>query len=80
MPATLFDPIRMGAWELPHRIFMAPLTRSRAGAERIPNPLMAEYYRQRSSAALILSETVVLHFLNNNRRFLAGQPFLKRII
>ncbi|MCK9588256.1 MAG: hypothetical protein M0Q93_02705 [Terrimicrobiaceae bacterium] len=35
---------------------MAPLTRSRAGAEREPNSLMAEYYRQRSGAGLILSE------------------------
>jgi 2,4-dienoyl-CoA reductase-like NADH-dependent reductase (Old Yellow Enzyme family) len=54
--ATLFDPIRIGEWDLPNRIIMAPLTRARAGKERIPNALMAEYYRQRSSAGLILSE------------------------
>jgi 2,4-dienoyl-CoA reductase-like NADH-dependent reductase (Old Yellow Enzyme family) len=53
---TLFDPVRIGEWDLPNRIVMAPLTRTRAGKERIPNPLMAEYYRQRSSAGLILSE------------------------
>lgn len=53
---TLFDPLTLGAWELPNRIIMAPLTRARAGRERIPNALMAEYYRQRSSAGLILSE------------------------
>ncbi len=53
---SLFDPIRIGAWELPNRIVMAPLTRARAGAERIPNALMAEYYTQRSSAGLIISE------------------------
>lgn len=53
---TLFDPVRIGAWELPNRIFMAPLTRARAGVERIPNPLMAEYYRQRASAGLIITE------------------------
>ncbi len=53
---TLFDPIRIGAWTLPNRIFMAPLTRARAGASRVPNALMAEYYRQRASAGLILSE------------------------
>jgi 2,4-dienoyl-CoA reductase-like NADH-dependent reductase (Old Yellow Enzyme family) len=53
---TLFDPIRIGAWNLPNRIIMAPLTRSRAGAERIPNALMAEYYAQRASAGLIISE------------------------
>ncbi|MDR0533613.1 MAG: alkene reductase [Verrucomicrobiales bacterium] len=53
---TLFDPVRIGEWDLPNRIVMAPLTRTRAGKERIPNSLMAEYYRQRSSAGLILSE------------------------
>jgi 2,4-dienoyl-CoA reductase-like NADH-dependent reductase (Old Yellow Enzyme family) len=56
MTPTLFDPIKVGAWELPNRIFMAPLTRSRAGHERLPNALMAEYYRQRTSAGLIISE------------------------
>lgn len=53
---TLFDPLSVGAWSLPNRILMAPLTRSRAGAHRIPNALMAEYYRQRASAGLILTE------------------------
>ena len=53
---TLFDPVTIGAWDLPNRIIMAPLTRSRAGAEHIPNALMAEYYRQRASAGLIISE------------------------
>lgn len=53
---TLFDPITIGDLELPNRIIMAPLTRARAGKERIPNALMAEYYRQRSSAGLILTE------------------------
>ena len=53
---TLFDPVRIGAWRLPNRIVLAPLTRARAGAERIPNPLMADYYAQRASAGLIISE------------------------
>ena len=53
---TLFDPVRIGAWDLPNRIVMAPLTRARAGARRIPNALMAEYYTQRASAGLIISE------------------------
>lgn len=53
---TLFDPVTIGAWDLPNRIFLAPLTRARSGAERIPNALMAEYYRQRVSAGLIISE------------------------
>jgi 2,4-dienoyl-CoA reductase-like NADH-dependent reductase (Old Yellow Enzyme family) len=53
---TLFDPVRIGAWDLPNRIFMAPLTRARAGSERVPNALMAEYYAQRASAGMIISE------------------------
>ena len=53
---TLFDPVRIGAWYLPNRIIMAPLTRARAGAERLPKALMAEYYTQRASAGLIISE------------------------
>jgi 2,4-dienoyl-CoA reductase-like NADH-dependent reductase (Old Yellow Enzyme family) len=53
----LFDPLKVGALELPNRIVMAPLTRSRAGGEgRVPNDLMVEYYVQRASAGLILSE------------------------
>lgn len=55
-PPTLLDPIQAGALHLPNRIIMAPLTRARAGAERVPNALMAEYYAQRASAGLIISE------------------------
>jgi 2,4-dienoyl-CoA reductase-like NADH-dependent reductase (Old Yellow Enzyme family) len=53
---NLFTPLTAGALELPNRIVMAPLTRARAGVTRTPNALMAEYYRQRASAGLILSE------------------------
>lgn len=53
---NLHEPLRVGAWQLPNRIIMAPLTRCRAGAGRVPNALMAEYYRQRAGAGLILSE------------------------
>lgn len=56
--ANLFQPLQLGALELPNRIFMAPLTRARAGREAIPNELMARYYVQRSSAGLIISEAV----------------------
>jgi 2,4-dienoyl-CoA reductase-like NADH-dependent reductase (Old Yellow Enzyme family) len=56
----LFEPISLGDLELPNRIIMAPLTRSRAGAGRIANRLMAEYYSQRASAGLILSEATVV--------------------
>ena len=54
--SRLFEPLQIGALELPNRVIMAPLTRKRAGVERVPNALMAEYYRQRAGAGLILSE------------------------
>ena len=54
--ASLFDPLTLGALELPNRIAMAPLTRARAGQEAVPNELMAAYYAQRASAGLIISE------------------------
>jgi len=53
---TLLDPIRIGTWNLRNRVIMAPLTRCRASDGRVPNALMAEYYRQRSSAGMIISE------------------------
>src|SRR5277367_2226977 len=58
--STLFDSLKLGELTVPNRIFMAPLTRSRAGAERMPNRLMAEYYAQRASAGLIMSEATVV--------------------
>jgi len=53
---TLLDPVRIGDFQLPNRIVMAPLTRCRAVDRRIPNELMTEYYTQRASAGLIISE------------------------
>ena len=53
---TLFTPITLGPLDLPNRIFMAPLTRCRASGGNIPNELNAEYYAQRASAGLIISE------------------------
>ena len=59
--SKLFDPIRVGDLDLPNRIIMAPLTRSRAvGGGRVPNALMAQYYVQRASAGLILSEATAV--------------------
>ena len=52
----LFSPLKVGALELSNRIVMAPLTRCRASAGRVPNAMMAAYYAQRASAGLILSE------------------------
>lgn len=57
---TLFDPLAIGELHLPNRIIMAPLTRSRAEAVRIPNALMAQYYAQRASAGLIITEATVI--------------------
>ncbi len=53
---TLFDPLKVGALELPNRIIMAPLTRARAGEIRVPNALMAQHYAERATAGLIISE------------------------
>ena len=52
----LFDPLRVQSWELPSRLVMAPLTRNRATAGMVPGDLAVEYYRQRASAGLIISE------------------------
>lgn len=53
---SLFDPIVVGDLHLANRVIMAPLTRCRASAGRVPNALMQEYYVQRASAGLILTE------------------------
>lgn len=52
----LFTPLKLGALELPNRVIMAPLTRARAGTDHIPNDIMLEYYAQRASSGLIISE------------------------
>ena len=61
MPSTtLLTPFTLRDLTLANRVVMAPLTRSRAGVERIPNATMAEYYAQRSSAGLIISEATTI--------------------
>ena len=54
--ATLLAPLVVGDWHLPNRVVLAPLTRTRASEGRVPNALMAEYYRQRAGAGLMLTE------------------------
>jgi len=54
--SNLFDPIKVGDLNLPNRIIMSPLTRCRSSQGRVPNTMMAEYYSQRVSAGLIMSE------------------------
>jgi len=53
---SLFDPVALGDLKLPNRIVMAPLTRARSSEGRVPNALMRDYYAQRASAGLIISE------------------------
>jgi N-ethylmaleimide reductase len=52
----LFAPFQLGPLLLPNRIVMAPMTRNRAGAGNVPTALNAEYYVQRASAGLIVTE------------------------
>lgn len=54
--ASLFEPLVAGDLHLSNRIIMSPLTRCRSGLGRVPTDQMAEYYRQRSSAGLIITE------------------------
>jgi N-ethylmaleimide reductase len=66
---SLFQKLQLGDLTLPNRIFMAPLTRCRAGLEHIPNDLMATYYSQRASAGLIIAEATMIQ--ENNSAFIA---------
>lgn len=52
----LFQPVTLGPYQLSNRVVMAPLTRSRAGENGVPRPLMTDYYAQRASAGLIIAE------------------------
>lgn len=56
----LFEPLNLGAWHLKNRVVMAPLTRCRASAGRVPNTLMRDYYVQRAAAGLILAEATAV--------------------
>jgi N-ethylmaleimide reductase len=56
MGSDLFQPVRLGPYHLANRVVMAPLTRTRARADGVPRPVMAEYYAQRASAGLIIAE------------------------
>ena len=58
--SPLFQPFDLHGLLLPNRIVLAPMTRARAGADRLPNRLMAEYYAQRSSAGLLVTEATTI--------------------
>lgn len=60
MTTSLFEPVTIGDLKLSNRIVMAPMTRGRAGEERVANELMAEHYAQRASAGLLISEATVI--------------------
>lgn len=66
---SLFQPLQLGAVEIPNRILMAPLTRSRASEGHIPNDLMAEYYSQRAGAGLVIAEATMI--MEGNSAFIA---------
>jgi len=60
MTSILFQPFRLHDLTLSNRIALAPMTRGRAGAVRLPNQLMADYYTQRSSAGLLITEATTI--------------------
>ncbi|NDG73618.1 MAG: alkene reductase, partial [Proteobacteria bacterium] len=66
---ALFQPLTLGAFEVPNRIFMAPLTRCRAEEGHVPGALMSEYYAQRASAGLIIAEATMV--MEGNSAFYA---------
>ena len=60
--SSLFSPLQLGRLELRNRVVMAPMTRSRAGADDEPTDMVVEYYRQRASAGLIVTEGIYPSF------------------
>jgi 2,4-dienoyl-CoA reductase-like NADH-dependent reductase (Old Yellow Enzyme family) len=60
MNSVLFQPFRLHDLTLRNRIVLSPMTRARAGGARLPNRLMAEYYAQRSSAGLLITEATTI--------------------
>ena len=57
---TLFDPITLGDYKLKNRIFMAPLTRGRTGAEGVPTRMVTDYYADRAAAGLLITEATAI--------------------
>src|SRR5262245_1380754 len=58
--SALLQPFQLQDLALPNRVVLAPMTRGRAGVERLPNAIMAEYYAQRSSAGLLITEATTI--------------------
>ncbi|MEB3231980.1 MAG: alkene reductase, partial [Leptolyngbyaceae bacterium] len=72
IPTKLLEPFELSGLTLANRVVMAPLTRARAGGDRIPNAIMAEYYAQRASAGLIISEATTISAQANGWNESAG--------
>lgn len=76
----LFEPVRVGGYELPHRFVMAPLTRSRARQPgNVPSSLNACYYAQRASAGLIISEATQVSLQGQGYAWTPGIHSLEQI-
>ena len=60
MSTSLFDPIQIGDSQLKNRFVMAPMTRGRADKDRVPQAFVADYYAQRASVGLIVSEATAV--------------------
>jgi N-ethylmaleimide reductase len=76
----LFRPVALGRYELPHRIAMAPLTRSRARQPgNVPGPLNASYYAQRASAAVIIAEATQVSMQGQGYAWTPGIHSLEQI-
>ncbi|CAK4283952.1 hypothetical protein Ae201684P_019233 [Aphanomyces euteiches] len=71
MSVNLFTPVQIGHVQLKNRIFMAPLTRIRAGPSHLPNDLMKEHYAQRASAGLLITECTMI---SPNLSAFVGEP------
>ncbi|MEV7693595.1 alkene reductase [Microbacterium sp. NPDC089189] len=69
--SALFEPTAFGAIEVPNRIVMAPMTRTRSGAAGVPTGLVAEYYAQRAGVGLIVSEGA---YPSHGSQAYVGQP------
>ncbi len=61
MTSKLFEPIEIGSLTLPNRIIMAPMTRGRSGASGVPTEIVANYYSQRATAGLIITEATAIN-------------------
>ena len=64
-PKNLLEPFQMGSLSLKNRAVLAPMTRGRAGTGRVPTSVMAEYYRQRSGAGLLITEATAVSEAGN---------------